>query len=146
MKKINVNLDDLIDAFDFSDSDNQHFLDTHTGKIIFLQDPDFADETIEEEEFRQQIEEDTEEKYIIIPEQDSNEGYSDMQSFIETLKDKNLQEKFWIALNGKGCFRQFKDVLLNFTKEQEQWFNFKKNCTKKNILEWLRENGLEISN
>lgn len=146
MKKINVSLDDLIDAFDFSDSDNQHFLDTHTGKIIFLQDPDFADETIEEEGLRQQIEEDIEERYIVIPEHDSDEGYCDMQSFTETVKDKNLQEKLWIALNGKGCFRHFKDVLLNYPEEQEKWFNFKNNCIKKRVLEWLEENELKLTN
>ncbi len=125
--------------------ESQSFLDTQTGEIIFLSDPDITGEIEEEEELRQEIDNDIEEKYIEIPTQDSNEGYRGMESFTETVRDKNLQEKLWIALNGKGCFRRFKDVLLNYPEEQECWFEFKEECMKERVFDWLEENELELS-
>jgi len=43
-----------------------------------------------------------------------------MVAFTESLEDENLKEKLWIALNGKGAFRRFKDVLLSYPEKREE--------------------------
>ena len=42
-----------------------------------------------------------------------------------------------VAINGKGAFRRFKDVLLNYPEERERWFQFKDDRMKERALEWL---------
>ncbi len=59
-------------------------------------------------------------------------------------KYQALKEKLWIALNGKGAFRRFKDVLLNYPEKREKWFSFKDERLKKRVMEWLEENEIEL--
>jgi hypothetical protein len=40
-------------------------------------------------------------------------------------------------MNGKGAFRRFKDVLLNYPEEREKWFQFNDDRTQGRALEWL---------
>jgi hypothetical protein len=42
-----------------------------------------------------------------------------------------------VAINGKGAFRRFKDVLLDYPEERERWFQFKGAKEQKRALEWL---------
>jgi hypothetical protein len=60
-----------------------------------------------------------------------------MQAFITTVEDDHLSELLEVAINGKGAFRRFKDVLLNYPEERERWFQFKDDRMKERALEWL---------
>jgi hypothetical protein len=60
-----------------------------------------------------------------------------MQAFIATVEDDHLSELLEVAINGKGAFRRFKDVLLNYPEERERWFQFKDDRMKERALEWL---------
>ncbi|MHB8574349.1 MAG: UPF0158 family protein [Dehalococcoidia bacterium] len=62
--------------------------------------------------------------YIEIPQLESHEGYSDMEAFIETMPDPRLRDRLWDAIHGRGAFRRFNDVLVNFPAERERWFAF----------------------
>ena len=67
-----------------------------------------------------------------------------MVAFTETVEDEDLQEKLWIALDGKGCFHRFKDVLLDYPEERERWFEFRDERTEQRVLDWLEENELQL--
>jgi len=56
---------------------------------------------------------------------------------ITTVEDDHLSELLEVAINGKGAFRRFKDVLLNYPEERERWFQFKDDRMKERALEWL---------
>jgi hypothetical protein len=60
-----------------------------------------------------------------------------MVDFIATVKDERLVELLEVAINGKGAFRRFKDVLLNYPEERERWFQFKDDRMEEKALEWL---------
>ncbi len=60
-----------------------------------------------------------------------------MQHFIATVEDEHLAELLEAAISGKGAFRRFKDVLLNYPEERERWFQFKDDRTQERALEWL---------
>jgi len=49
-----------------------------------------------------------------------------------------------VALNGKGAFRRFKDVLYNYPEERERWFNFQYEKKKSRLLKWLKDEEIEI--
>jgi hypothetical protein len=80
-------------------------------------------------------------RFIEIPQVDSREGYEDMEAFIETVPRQHLQELLQVAIQGKGAFRRFKDVLGAYPQERERWFQFHDERLRQRGLKWLdREN------
>ena len=108
MRRVKANLSELIDAFDNCQIGYEYYLDTKTGELLLVSD-EFMD-TGETEEIYERLD-DEPERYLSIPTESSREGYQDMVAFTESLEDENLKEKLCIALNGRGAFRRFKDVL-----------------------------------
>jgi len=45
-----------------------------------------------------------------------------MEAFIATMRNRRLQERLERAISGRGAFRYFKDVLLDYPAERECWF------------------------
>jgi len=142
MKKVKIILNELINVFEENSFEIQHFLDVETGEMITLIDEGISGE--DDTELREEIEKGFNKRYFRIPEQDSHEGYRDMVRFTETVEDENLQEKLWIALDGKGAFRRFKNVLYDYPEERERWFAFQNERVKQRVLDWLEVNDLEL--
>jgi hypothetical protein len=65
-----------------------------------------------------------------------------MADFIATVEDERLAELLEVAINGKGAFRRFKDVLAHYPDERERWFRFKDDRMKERALEWLESIGI----
>jgi hypothetical protein len=79
---------------------------------------------------------------IAIPSESSSQGYSDMEDFIDTIRNPRLRESLERALRGRGAFRYFKDVLLDYPTEREHWFQIKHTRLQQRISEWLEEHGI----
>jgi Uncharacterised protein family (UPF0158) len=168
MQTLKVNLGDMVMAFDNSSYEMTWYLNTETGEVFFVTDE--ARENLHDlltgeatlDEVRAVIEaqglpeyEQIElmqaamvddlfgEGYISIPSQDSRTGYQDMEAFIETVTDEHLQEKLAIAIEGKGAFRRFKDVLERYPQERERWFIFRDQRQRQRIAEWLEDQGIQ---
>lgn len=82
-------------------------------------------------------------RYIRVPEADSHEGYRDMERFIYTVQDERLQNRLWQAIQGRGAFRRFKDVLAGAYRDQKRWYAFQHDRLKERILGWLESEGIE---
>lgn len=93
---------------------------------------------------KEKIEEDYGTRYIPIPTIPSWESYKVMEDFIETVEDENLQEKLYIAIDGKGAFRRFKNVLLYYSEKRERWFKFRDAKLMEHIMKWLDDEGIEV--
>jgi len=132
-KAIRIDLDELYDVMEKSSFENDYFLDLKTGEILFISDYTNDEETTE---LKDRIEEDFE-RYERIPKAESHEGYQDMVDFIATVEEGHLVELLEVTINGKGAFRRFKDVLLNYPEERERWLKFKDDRMEKRALEWL---------
>jgi len=72
----------------------------------------------------------------------SREQYRWMEEFIQTIQDTALKEKLRIAIDGKGAFRRFKDVLFNHTDEKDNWFVKRSHEIRTHIIAWLRINNI----
>lgn len=140
-RSMKINLDDLCLAMDNSSYECDYYLDLETGEIIFISD--YMDET-EVEELREKIDENPE-RYESIPKAESYEGYNDMVDFIATVEDEHLVELLEVAINGKGAFRRFKDVLASYPEERERWYRFKDERMKERALAWLETIGISPS-
>jgi hypothetical protein len=81
--------------------------------------------------------------YVPIPERNSLEAYHIMNEFLETVQDPFLKKELTSALNGKGVFRKFKNVLLEYPKERKRWHSYNAKAIKNIIKEWLKTLGIE---
>ncbi|MCJ7744385.1 MAG: UPF0158 family protein [Dehalococcoidales bacterium] len=132
-KTLKIDMGELCSAMEDSSYEHEYYLDLETGEILFLSEYTDNEET---RKLRDKIEEESD-RYERIPKAESHEGYEEMQDFIATVKDKRLAALLEVAINGKGAFRRFKDVLLNFPEERERWFQFKDTKVQERALEWL---------
>jgi len=106
-----------------------------------LELPEWEKEALRE---ANQVEEGFGIRYISVPRSESSEAYGDMEEFITTVENEHLVELLQVAINGKGAFRRFKDVLADYPTERERWFHFKDNRVRERMLEWLEDEGIEL--
>lgn len=133
---------DVVNSF-FDEVDTEGCEDPKAEFEKWLKDndhPDWQEESIREAFL---VETEFPERFIRVPKQESRDGYEDMVAFAEYLEDKHLQELLFVALNGKGAFRRFKDVLASYPDEREKWFKFSEERVTGRILDWLESEEIE---
>jgi isochorismate hydrolase len=132
--RLEVDWEGLAVAFENQLPENHSFLDLKTGKVHTIMSSAMPEPPGPAEEFR------------YIPPRSSREGYRTMQRFIEKIEDAVLKEKLVATLVGKGAFRRFKDVLLEYPETRQQWFGFKDAEVYNYIREWLVRERIEATN
>ena len=156
-KKLKVDLSELI--FEMEMGENMElagYLDTETGEIISMPDsvmravedsdeaaealPDWEQDLVETAE---NILGDEKNRFLPIPRCESREGYELMAAFTETVTSKVLREKLAVALDGKGAFRRFRNVLNQHPDELERWYAFKDESIREEAVQWLLDHGIE---
>lgn len=65
-----------------------------------------------------------------------------MELFASSVADPDLGMRLLRALDRSHPFRGFKDVLLDFPAEQQQWFAFEEAREHEAAIEWLQLNGI----
>ena len=73
----------------------------------------------------------------------SNVEYRWRAEFTGAVRDARLRDRLEVALDGRGAFRRFKNVLLDFPAERERWFAFRAERLHFAASEWLGELGIE---
>jgi hypothetical protein len=69
-----------------------------------------------------------------------------MEEFIEIIDDATLKDKLNIAIDGKGAFRRFKDVLMAYPNERERWFAKRSAKLHTHMAQWLKEKSIQFTN
>jgi hypothetical protein len=141
-RTVQVDLEELRFAMEDASFEHRYFLDTETGEVILVS------ELFDDDEAREQltrIDEAERGRYLEVPRADSHEGYAYMQDFIASVRDEHLQELLSVAIQGRGAFRRFKDVLAHDPAEQQRWFDFQAGRLDARAREWLAEEGCEPS-
>lgn len=174
MKQLALDLAELIGIFEMGFSELTHYLDTETGKVVMVSEetrfdldalfseasepgsdekpdmvalieaqdiPDWKREAMLE---AYGVELGSRRRYIEIPQDDTHEAYRDMERFISTVKDERLQSLLWRAIDGRGAFRMFKDILSEYPQERARWFEFKDDQVRQRVLDWLEAEGIEM--
>jgi len=155
MKKLPVKVDELAFSMSFNSYDSTDYLDTETGELVNipveLENFDFDDE-LEVKRLpdwmkeilpaAREIAEETG-RYYAVPKIPSYEIYNLMEEFAETMSDVKLRNKLLRALNGRGAFGRFKDVLCDYPKEQDRWFRMEEEYLEQQAREWLEELEIE---
>src|SRR5262249_45942059 len=71
------------------------------------------------------------------------EQYRWMERFIATVTEPDLRARLVAAIDGKGAFRRFKDVLMAFPAERERWFEFRTERLRSCMESWLEAHNIE---
>ncbi len=121
--------------------EHHYFLDTETGEVILISEYDDDEESSQRLEAIDKAEPG---RYLQVPRAESSDGYEDMQVFIDTVSDKRLQELLEVAIQGKGAFRRFKDVLARNRAEQQRWYAFQMERLNTRVREWLTDEGVRF--
>lgn len=151
-----MDLEEISIIMDTNRWEHEAYLDTQTGKIIYIP-VELNEDNIYEEEYisglpeweREMVEdvkaiyEDEENRYVIIPERSSSEAYENMVRFTKTLDDPDISDKLFDALDRRGAFRRFKDVLRRYPDIDEQWYKFKEKIEKQEVRKWLWRIGID---
>lgn len=140
MRKIKANKQDLLDQFELNFMEMSSYLDLETGQVIAIC---AADQLEEDAELCKLIDEECD-RFLVLPKQDSRCDFNEMVRFSDQVTDKQLQEKLEIALNGRGAFRRFRDVLFDYPQEREAWFAFSNERKCQRLKRWLDANEIEI--
>lgn len=168
MRKLKINRIDFETAFELSSYETTAYLDTETGAVIFVEDyvVDQLEELLADEDGEDvetvlqaqtdlsdierqqlldaaQVEGNADNRYRMIPKQDSRDGYRDMQEYIWALEDEHLRELLDVAIQGSGAFRRFKDALYRYPEAQENWFRFRDEREKRRMSDWLASQGIQ---
>ncbi|MBP9015822.1 MAG: hypothetical protein KBH15_04890 [Candidatus Atribacteria bacterium] len=139
-RALKIDLEDLCLAMENSSYDLDYYLDLETGEVIFISD--YMDDA-NLEELKDRIDENPD-RYEPIPKAESSEDYDDMVDFISTVEDEHLVELLEVAIDGKGAFRRFKDVLARYPEEKERWYRFKNERMKERAISWLEAIGISL--
>jgi len=150
------NLDKILTdeiLFYMENQEGDFLLDTKEAKIVnfdnYDDEPEFSAyaEADAAADAAENIDED-EDRYISLPEWDTNDGFRLMEKFTAELKNPVIRHELTAALNVKrGVFRSFKNVLEQYPEAEKMWYNFKNKKMKEEVIAWyngLREEwGLE---
>lgn len=71
----------------------------------------------------------------------SSDAYHDMEFFIGTVSDADRADRLEIAIQGRGAFRRFRDVLSRWPDEVDRWFAFSEDRQRGRARDWLAGAG-----
>jgi Uncharacterised protein family (UPF0158) len=138
-RKLKIDLSQLEEAFENASWEAEYYLDRETGDIILISSMITTSSGI-----TQQIQNMTDKnRYLPVPHATPRDGFRDMERFAETIRDTVLRQLLNTAINGKGAFRRFKDVLHDYPPERERWFRFQADRVQQRVLEWLDSEDIE---
>ncbi len=172
-RKLDVDLDELDIAFHTASYQLRHYLDLETGEVILIMDEfaqeleaiyqeihdqegnrtvsleAYLDEHVAHDWQKEMlltadlVEQEYGTRYIRVEREDPHADYEDMERFIDSLHDSRLQKRLWRAIQGRGAFRYFKDVLSDHPDVRQQWFQFRDARRRRRARLWLEARGIE---
>jgi hypothetical protein len=132
-----VSLTAITEAFDELTETSHAYLDRETGEIHHLSDDYLSaaeedDEELEERadwevELIQQartILQDTQGRYLELPDQFEIDEYRFLSSFADSYPDPSISKRLVDAIRGEGAFRRFKD-LVHRLGIADQWYEYR---------------------
>lgn len=81
------------------------------------------------------------ERWLYVPALGSRAGYRDMELFIEEVGDAVLADRLRIAIDRRGAFRRFKDVLAVDERSLSRYHRFRDERQRGRARAWLAEEG-----
>ena len=134
VRDVPVDWEALEDAFENNAPEVHSYLHLTTGEVLRVVDG------VADPQMHVRIASDT--NYQRIDPVSSREQYRWMEWFIPLVENAELGPKLGQAIDGKGAFRRFKDVLMSFSTERERWFTFRSERLRTFMESWLAAHAI----
>jgi hypothetical protein len=125
----------LEDAFENNAPEVHSYLHLETGEVIRIVDG-IADPAMHARVM-------SDPNYLRVDPVSSREQYRWMERFIATVEESEFRNKLLHAIDGKGAFRRFKDVLMSYPVDRERWFQFRSERLRSCMESWLTAHGIK---
>lgn len=134
LRDIPIDWEALEDAFENNAPEVHSYLHLVTGDVLRVVDG------VADPQMHARIAADP--NYLRIDPVSSREQYRWMERYIPMVEDPELAAKLTQAIDGKGAFRRFKDVLMTYGPERERWFSFRSERLRIFMEAWLGAHAL----
>lgn len=135
LRDVPVDWEALEDAFENNAPEVHSYLHLATGDVLRIVDG------IADPQMHARIA--AEPNHLRIDPVSSREQYRWMERFIPMVDDPELKGRLAQAIDGKGAFRRFKDVLMSYGPERERWFTFRSERLRIFMEAWLTAHALQ---
>jgi hypothetical protein len=135
LREVPVDWEALEDAFENNAPEVHSYLHLATGEVLRVVDG------VADPQMHVRISSDV--NYLRIDPVSSREQYRWMERFIPMVDDTDLRSKLGQAIDGKGAFRRFKDVLMTFAADRERWFAFRSERLRTFMEAWLSAHAIQ---
>jgi len=140
--KLDIDFEELVDAFEDSSVIHVYHIDTEKSELIY-----YNDGLGEPEGVKEKLDScSDDDRYLYIPPRLPQHDFYIMEMFAYEIKDFDIVEKFHNALERKKPFRNFRELLHEYPDLQKKWFDYKHNTIKNETINWLCENNIELEN
>jgi hypothetical protein len=92
-------------------------------------------------EFEDDDDDEDEDRWLHVECVGSHQAYRDMELFIATVDEPAIVDRLEIAINGKGAFRRFKDVLSRWPEVLERYYLLSNERQRGRARAWLAAAG-----
>lgn len=137
MRQVPLQWTELETAFERNAPEIESYLDLRTGEVVTV-----AQDAANYQEMKSRVQLGGE-LYVRVDPAPSREQYRWMEQFVSRVTEPNLRERLLISIDGKGAFRRFKDVLLAYPQEREDWFTYRSNHLHWLLHKWLEKEQIE---
>lgn len=134
LRDVPVDWEALEDAFENNAPEVHSYLQIATGEVIRVVDG------VADPQMHARIAADP--GYLRVDPVSSREQYRWMERFIPMVENTELRGRLHQAIDGKGAFRRFKDVLMAHAEERERWFTYRSERLKTFMDAWLTAHSL----
>jgi hypothetical protein len=135
VREVPVDWEALEDAFENNAPEVHSYLHLTTGEVLRVVDG------VADPQMHVRIASDG--NYLRIDPVSSREQYRWMERFIPMVDSPELRAKLTQAIDGKGAFRRFKDVLMSYAPERERWFAFRSERLRTFMEAWLNAHAIK---
>jgi hypothetical protein len=136
MKRINIDFDYLIFAYQDDSQDNIYYLDTEFGdiRLVNRQLEDLRDLT---DEIELSID-----RFLYIPKPGKERVIADLKIFAQNLEDPQLKKTIQIAFESPHVLEAFKKIMSSHPEILKRLEVYLYASTKREVMEWLNANGI----
>ncbi len=136
MRMLQVDIDELADAFVVNESEGQKaFLNVKDG-TVFIRFP-MVDDDLESEDL------DDPETWVHVPALEAREQFRIMEDFAREAAAPDYRQELLEALDGKGAFSRFRRAVSVRRDLEQAWYDFRGRRVEEEARRWLASIGLE---
>lgn len=137
LRSIPVDLEELAGVLEGDPLRGGGRIDLRSGEVWPQSVWDYAEEAGDDED----EDEDDDAHWLRVHCDGSRRGYRDMEFFIELMENPPVADRLARAIQGRGAFRRFKDVLSGWPDLLERWYGFSDDRQRGRARAWLAAEG-----